>query len=99
MIGNLNEWTDEWYAGLGTTLAGYRPWPQEAGNFGMDLVTNIDSKAYPRAGRMPELGIPSAAMRGGAADGGTAVGIYHLLLNFAPSATENLVGFRCVIRR
>lgn len=99
MIGNVMEWTDEWYAGLGQPTAPNQPWPQATVDYGNDGTWNITSSAFPGAGVPPVAGIPSAAARGG--DWGDVVraGAFALFLNSAPSSSGPNIGFRCVVPR
>lgn len=96
MIGNVSEWTDEWYAGVGNADIITRPWPSP--DYGDDGTWNIASKAFPAVGP-PVQGIPAAAQRGGDYGSGTAGGIFHLALHLAPSNAQPEVGFRCVVPR
>jgi formylglycine-generating enzyme required for sulfatase activity len=96
MIGNVSEWTDEWYAGVGNADLITRPWPDAS--YGDDGTWNIASKAFPAMGP-PVQGIPAAAQRGGDFGGGTAAGIFHFALHLAPSNAQPEVGFRCVVPR
>lgn len=109
MIGNVAEWTDEWYAGLGWNggqgqqeFAKASSWLRP--EYNMDLLANIASTARERdiVGKDAKRdGYPAAAIRGGYADSddplGTGAGIFALNLNSAPSNWGGAVGFRCVI--
>jgi formylglycine-generating enzyme required for sulfatase activity len=95
MIGNLAEWTDEWYAGLGNSTQTTTPWPAA---YGGDGTSNIASSAD--VGTSPNVltvGVPAAAIRGGFWGNGTASGVFSLILFDGPASWFNDVGFRCVI--
>src|SRR6185503_16178595 len=96
MIGNLWEWTAEWYAGLGSATAPVMPvmnWP--GASYGEDGTWNIVSGA--ERGDMVVDGIPAAAFRGGSWGDGTRAGVFALALYYAPSASNPSLGFRCVL--
>lgn len=101
MIGNVFEYTDEWYAGLNsTTSEPFNPWPSVGSAlYGADLTWNVDSRAYPGGGLPYSPGLPAAALRGGDANNGNGSGIFALYLSGAPSAFDSTRGFRCVIPR
>ena len=95
MIGNLWEWTDEWYAGLGDatgTYSGKANWPNA---YNGDGTWNIASSACNVGPCLPNL--PAAALRGGEWDSGGLAGIFSLDLALAPSYPDAAVGFRCVL--
>lgn len=97
MVGGIWEWTDEWYAGLGAGTPTAQPWPTAGvtGSYGGDGTFNITSSAQ-NGGSGNTVGLPAAALRGGAWDNGTAAGIFALDLREGPSYAETRVGFRCV---
>jgi formylglycine-generating enzyme required for sulfatase activity len=103
MIGNLQEWTASWYAGLG--------WPASAGATGQqvqgalatwpsgyngDGVWNVASSAMDGSGTF-DSGIPAAAGRGGGFGHGTHAGVFATQVQLTPGAFFNDTGFRCVI--
>lgn len=100
MIGNVAEWTDEWYASTGTASSGGFPegtWPGDT--FHSDRVWNVGSYV---AGSYPStawVNLPAAVQRGGDWGSRNATGVFAMLLNYAPSAADNASGFRCVIPR
>jgi len=105
MIGNVWEWTDEWYAGLGngttSTPNGISPtdgWPVEGDLYRGDGSYNIASSAYSEGGGA-RVGIPAAAYRGGTWNGGPLAGVFALALSHAPSHWSPNFGFRCVVPR
>lgn len=101
MVGNLAEWTDEWYAAPSVAATGparTTSWPP--GEFRDDRVWNVDSRAvtaYPSSGYVQ--GIPAATQRGGDYGSLESAGIFAMLLSFAPSTADQATGFRCVIPR
>jgi formylglycine-generating enzyme required for sulfatase activity len=107
MIGNVWEWTTEWYAGAGaaTTSAGtpamqqtvhgaLQNWPME---YNMDATWNVNGATYTGPERGVQIGIPAAAFRGGDWTDGTRAGVFSLYLASAPSSRYPAVGFRCVL--
>lgn len=98
MIGNVGEWTDDWYAGVGDggpAVQGMSNWPDVS--YGGDGTWNIASSAYNGANLVPN--IPAAAFRGGNWKSGVLAGIFTLDLNHSPSRWLPDVGFRCVAPR
>jgi formylglycine-generating enzyme required for sulfatase activity len=97
MIGNLFEWTSEWYASVGDASPAYdykKSWPS---SYGQDDVDNISSSAFSDDKVAPN--IPAAALRGGRWGDGQGAGIFALDLDLAPSQESTVAGFRCVIPR
>ena len=97
MIGNVAEWTADWFAGPPTTngSAVPRPWPA---NYGGDQTLGVDSFGYDSStpGQVP--GLPVTAVRGSWIGQGTAAGIFALDAATAPSTAVDIIGFRCAIR-
>ena len=97
MIGNQEEWTDEWYAGVGDdTLAPASPWPAA---YNGDTTFNITSVAVFDNNSDKGAGSPAAATRGGNYNDGVSAGIFNLKLGIAPASWQPEVGFRCVVSR
>ena len=96
MIGNVFEWTAEWYAGIGTSSTTAGSWPGSA--FNSDATSNIASQAY-TGNSAWQTGLPVAASRGGDWGYGTTAGRFNLDLSQAPVYADSGVGFRCVLTR
>ncbi len=94
MIGNVWEWTNEWYAGLGNATTSLT-WPDATYNG--DGMWNITSSAYHSAA--PVVGLPGAALRGGSLGNGSRAGLFALFLENAPSYWVTTLGFRCLLPR
>ncbi len=96
MIGNLWEWTTDWYAGLGANNgASQGTWTRSAYNG--DGTWNIASQAYD--GSAWQTSLPAAAFRGGSWPDGASAGRFALFLEYSPSAYGTTIGFRCVLSR
>jgi formylglycine-generating enzyme required for sulfatase activity len=99
MIGNLFEWTDEWYASPPTSASppAGSPWPTSgvSGSYQGDYTWGITSYAYNGAAYVP--GAPAAALRGGYWSYGATAGLFALYLSNAPSSWYTNVGLRCVL--
>ncbi len=101
MIGNLWEWTDEWFAGAGNTgyvNDGVSNWPTATGNdYHGDYTWNVNGFVTNGVGGI--VALPSAALRGGSWEYGTRAGVFSLYLSVGPSTWSPNVGFRCVLPR
>ena len=101
MVGNLWEWTAEWFvAGRTTHTTPYpdaqaeTPWPDYGD--GDDATWNLDGRAYD--GSQWINGLPAAALRGGSWSLGTSAGVFAVYLNYSPSHRTGSIGFRCARR-
>lgn len=97
MIGNLAEWTDEWYASLNDTpvFVPESPWPDAS--YQGDGVANVRSEACTNVDCTHHG--PAAAFRGGSRSSGVPGGTYFLHVTQLPSTHLEQVGFRCVVPR
>lgn len=94
MIGNLLEWTAEWWQGG-------MPWETSNGDaripwmpgYGDDTTVGLNGMALDGTTYRP--GLPGVALRGGYWEHGTQAGVFHLLLDFGPTATRAHFGARC----
>lgn len=113
MIGNVSEWTDEWFTSVGmitspaaTTLGASVAGLPVNGSLGVwpvdfgdgqDGTWNITTTVFASAG--PTIGLPAGAQRGGAFAYGARGGVFTLDLAWSPSSPVYNTGFRCVIPR
>jgi formylglycine-generating enzyme required for sulfatase activity len=99
MIGNLFEWTDEWYASPPASASppNAAPWPTSgvSGSYQGDYTWGITSYAYTASSYV--AGAPAAALRGGCWSDGAAAGLFALSLGSAPSYWGTPLGLRCVL--
>jgi formylglycine-generating enzyme required for sulfatase activity len=97
MIGNVPEWTAEWFAGVASSspFGALTTWP--GADFKGDGNWNIASSAADSSGNWV-VGLPVAARRGGgeATAGSATYGRFALDLRVSPAG---YAGFRCVLTR
>jgi hypothetical protein len=97
MIGNLDEWTANWYAGTRSDGA-MVDWTASTGDaiYNHDGAWNIGGAAYSNGGW--HSGLPAASLRGGTWADGPQAGVFAQYLGSAPSQWNGYEGFRCVAR-
>jgi hypothetical protein len=98
MIGNLWEWTNEWFATPGSQNTA--PWPNTSGiggTYNEDGVWNANALAFGDGSW--RTGIPAAAFRGGGWNDGARAGVFALSVYDVPSSWFQIRGFRCVLSR
>jgi len=97
MIGNLWEWTAEWYASVAAVEWGpVKHWSADLS--GSDGIWGVTSSAFENGSDTVD-GVPVATVRGGSYVGMTNAGIFAMLVQIAPSNSNPEVGFRCVMLR
>jgi len=97
MIGNLYEWTAEWFAAPALSAGTFVvEWPTAPYN--SDGVYNVASTAY-ISGAGWVSGMPVVADRGGSSLDGTHAGTFSLDLENGPTSMSGVHGFRCVVPR
>lgn len=94
MIGNLEEWTGEWFAGLDSL--NFTPTSFPDADMNSDGVFNVSGiVGGPAGASWPNL--PAAAMRGGNRHNHQFAGIFAM--DLSRSADTPMGGFRCVLPR
>lgn len=91
MVGNAWEWTADWVQGQNVTTKN----GSDAGpGYGNDAMIGVSPANTQGAG---STNMPGALIRGGGYDpsGGLLAGVYALRADFAPSASLQVLGFRC----
>ncbi len=98
VIGNLMEWTSDWWqAGRGWD-SGMRDgenahsWPEDFGD-GEDETWNLNGRAHTHG--VMENGLPAAVSRGGHYGYREEAGAFALSVDYAPSYSGGAWGFRC----
>ncbi len=102
MVGNVAEWTGEWFASTGfENESRWFSTNGNGGNYGGDLITGIPASAYVDGAFRSNQ--PSAVQRGGGfnfgTSGGTGAGVFAVWALSAPSDWRTIVGFRCLLPR
>jgi formylglycine-generating enzyme required for sulfatase activity len=96
MIGNVWEWTAEWFVAPGVPSydvnAAAKNWPT---GFNQDATWNIGSNVY--NGTVTVGGLPAGSMRGGYWGDGTSAGLFSMYIRDAPSEDGAGTGLRCAI--
>ena len=93
MIGNLSEWTSDWWGqGEGGTPV-YQP-----SDFGGDVCYNVDAAESPGRHEHDPI-FPAVALRGGDSNDGEGAGAFSIYLNAGPAyvGTGGRMGFRCAM--
>ena len=100
MIGNVAEWTADWYGAPGnpSDAGGVTSWPT-ALSLGGDRTFNLGGAVFESGSRL-NAGLPAAVVRGGSWLGSpTDNGTFVLDARYAPTFSDSFLGFRCVIPR
>jgi formylglycine-generating enzyme required for sulfatase activity len=95
MIGNLNEWTSDWWqAGLPWVAAdgqSTHPW---SGILNDDITVNINGRTTDTGDRYVD-GLPAAVIRGGDWGGMLGAGAFNTIADVSPVFGSASIGFRC----
>jgi formylglycine-generating enzyme required for sulfatase activity len=107
MVGNLWEWTSDWWTAgrtWQTAAAGQSQCPSGCdlvggwhSGYGSDATWSVNGEAHDGTGYVN--GIPAAALRGGSWDYGTRAGVFALGLTDGPSSRYTGYGARCCRQR
>jgi formylglycine-generating enzyme required for sulfatase activity len=99
MIGNVQEWNSDWFAGAGSGSAlvntGVSNWPSP--DYNGDGTINLQTWVFVDSTLNQAAAVPAAAIRGGHFGLGTQAGVFSLNLGNAPSGASPGIGLRCVI--
>jgi formylglycine-generating enzyme required for sulfatase activity len=101
MIGNVWEWTAEWWQ-AGATVSGFAygqstTWPSGYGD-GNDLSSNVNGQVSNSGGNGPAVpALPASALRGGGYGDGASAGAFDFNITDAPYAGTPSTGARCCI--
>jgi len=91
MVGNASEWVEDWMQ-PNTGNSG-----EESANsdYGRDGILGMDDALFQGGG----AGFPAALVRGGNFLHGSIAGVFALNARFAPSFSDEAIGFRCAYDR
>lgn len=101
MIGNVGEWTSDWWqAGVDWLEGGdgryAEAWPEGYRVDNADTTWNLDGRAMVITSDFTN-GLPAAAVRGGTMGQRAQAGAFALSVSLAPSNLDREIGFRCAI--
>jgi len=96
MVGNLWEWTADWWGQGGDADDGNQP---NDGDFHGDGYWNVDNAQSNGTYDEGNPVFPASARRGGSWDSGSTAGVFALLLNYGPANWHHGSGARCCRRK
>ena len=96
MVGNLWEWTADWWGQGGNADDGNQP---DAGVFHGDGYWNVDNAQYNGVYDEGNPVFPASARRGGHWNAGSEAGVFALALGHGPAHWGNDSGARCCRRK
>ena len=96
MVGNLCEWTADWWGQGGDGDDGNQP---DAGDFHGDGYWNVDAAQSNGTYDEGNPVFPASARRGGDWSAGSAAGVFALTLNDGPAHWSTNTGARCCRRK